>query len=116
MTIGAILFVGSVGAGALPLVWAAAVFSGAGLGASFSGTTRGLVPEVKPHERAGLFAAIYLVAYLAMGISAIVAGLFVGVVGVTAMAIGFGIVTAIVALAGVLVTAGHNHRKERKRK
>lgn len=114
MTVGAVLFVGGVGLGAVALVWAAAVFAGAGLGASFSGTTRGLVPEVKPHERAGLFAAIYLVAYLAMGVSAIVAGLFVGVVGVSAMAVGFGIVTAIVALVGVVVT-GLN-RKEGKRK
>ncbi|HEY4453044.1 MAG TPA: MFS transporter [Pseudonocardiaceae bacterium] len=114
MTVGAVLFVGGVGLGAVGLVWAAAVFAGAGLGASFSGTTRGLVPEVKPHERAGLFAAIYLVAYLAMGVSAIVAGLFVGVVGVTAMAVGFGIVTAVVALVGVVVT-GLN-RKEGKQK
>ncbi|MFJ1767329.1 MFS transporter [Amycolatopsis sp. NPDC088138] len=104
MTIGAVLFVGSVGAGALPLVWAAAVLGGAGLGASFAGTTRGLVPEVKPHERAGLFAAIYLVAYLAMGLSAIVAGLFVDVVGVRAVAAGFGVVLAIAALAGVVAT------------
>lgn len=114
MAVGAVLFVGGVGLGAVGLVWAAAVFAGAGLGASFSGTTRGLVPEVKPHERAGLFAAIYLVAYLAMGVSAIVAGLFVGVVGVTAMAVGFGIVTAVVALVGVIVT-GLN-RKEGIRK
>lgn len=111
MAIGAILFVGSVATDALPLVWAAAVFAGAGLGASFSGTLRGLVPEVKMHERAGLFAAIYLVAYLAMGVSAIVAGLFVDVVGVNSMAVGFGIVTAIVAIAGVLATSRqrHNH-------
>lgn len=106
IAVSAVLFVGSVGAGLLPLVWAAAVFGGAGLGAAFSGTTRGLVPEVKAHERAGLFAAIYLVAYLAMGVSSIVAGLIVGVVGVTAMAAGFGIVVAIVALTGVIITAG----------
>jgi MFS family permease len=105
MAIGAVLFIGSVATGLLPLVWAAAVFGGAGLGASFSGTTRGLVPQVRPHERAGLFAAIYLVAYLAMGVSAIVAGALVGVVGVTSMAVGFGVVLAIVSLAGVVVTA-----------
>jgi MFS family permease len=111
MTVGAILFAGSVGAGVLPLVWAAAAFGGAGLGASFTGTTRGLVPEVAPHHRAGLFAAIYLVAYLAMGVSSIVAGLLVGVVGVTAMAVGFGVVIALVALTGVLVTAGPTARR-----
>jgi len=105
MTVGALLFIGSVGAEALPLLWAVAVFSGAGLGASLSGTIRGLVPEVKPHERAALFAAIFLVAYLALGVSAIVAGQFIGPVGVTSVAISFGIVNAIVALAGVVVTS-----------
>ena len=111
MTVGAVLFIGSVGATSLPLLWASAVFSGAGLGASFSGTTRGLVPEVKPHERAGLFAAIYLVAYLAMGISAIVAGQLVGPLSVATMASGFGIVVAIVAILGVLVTGAHSRRR-----
>ncbi|MFD9736585.1 MFS transporter [Umezawaea sp. NPDC059074] len=105
LAVGAILFVGSVGTVSLPLLWGAALFGGAGLGAFFSGATRGLVPEVEPHERAGLFATLYLVAYLAMGVSAIVAGLFVGVVGVTTMAIGFGVILALVALAGVLATA-----------
>lgn len=110
MALAAILFAGSVGTGAQVLVWAAAVSGGAGLGAAFSGTTRGLVPEVRAHERAGLFAAIYLVAYLAMGVSAIVAGLLVGVVGVAAMAAGFGVVVAIVALGGV-ATDLFSHRK-----
>lgn len=102
VTIGSILVVAAVGADALPLLWAAAVIGGGGIGAAFAGTTRGLVPEVKPHERAGLFTAIYLVGYLAMGTSAVVAGPFAGIVGVSTMAIGFGLVTAIVALLGVL--------------
>ncbi len=114
MVIGAILFIGSVSATSLPLIWAAAVFAGGGLGASFSGITRGLAPEVKPHERAGLFAGIYLVAYLAMGVSAIIAGQFAGPLGVTSMAVGFGIAIAIVALVGVVVTAGPAARRRNK--
>ncbi|WP_285591274.1 MFS transporter [Herbidospora sp. NBRC 101105] len=102
--LGAVLFAGTVAAGALPLLWAAAVTGGAGIGASFAGTTRGLVPEVRPHERAGLFAAVYLVGYLAMGVPAIVAGQLAGVVGVPSTAVGFGIVIALVALIGVAVT------------
>ena len=110
-TVGAILFIGAAGAHTLPLLWVSAVFGGAGLGAVFVGTTRGLVPEVAPHDRAGLFAAIYLVAYLSMGVPAIVAGLFVDVVGITTMAVAFGIVTAVVSLAAVLVTVGHTARR-----
>ena len=56
----------------------------------------------RPHERAGLFTAIFFVGYLAMGSSAIIGGLFVGVVGPAAAAAGFGVVTAIVTLVGVV--------------
>jgi MFS family permease len=106
LAVGAILFAGAIGAHALPLLWAAALVGGAGIGAGFAGTTRGLVPEVAQHQRAGLFTAIYLVGYLAMGVSAVVAGLVIGAVGAASTAAGFGAVTAIVALIGVLATAG----------
>lgn len=102
MVAGAVLFVGSIGATSLMLLWAAAIIGGGGIGVSFGGTTRGLVPEVAPHERAGLFTAIFFVGYLAMGSSAIIGGLFVGVVGPAAAAAGFGVVTAIVTLLGVV--------------
>ncbi|GAB3397995.1 MFS transporter [Humibacter soli] len=110
VTIGALLFIAAVAAHSLPLVWATAVFGGAGIGAQFSGTTRGLVPEVKPHERAALFSAIYLVAYLALGIPAIVAGVFISAVGATAMATWFGVILAVIALLAVIVTATHAAR------
>ncbi|WP_062437292.1 MFS transporter [Herbidospora daliensis] len=110
VALGAVLFVATVTSGALPLLWVAAVFGGAGVGTSFSGMTRGLVPEVRPHERAELFAAIYLVGYLALGVPAIVAGQLVAVVGVTSMATGYGTIVAIVAVAGTLVTAARPRR------
>ncbi|GGM85998.1 MFS transporter [Lentzea pudingi] len=110
MVLGAVLFIGSIGATSLPLLWAAAVVGGGGIGASFAGTTRGLVPEVAPHERAGLFTAIFFVGYLAMGSAAIVAGLFIGVAGAVTTAIGYGVVVAIVTLAGVIGTARLNRR------
>ncbi|MFD4637745.1 MFS transporter [Lentzea sp. NPDC058436] len=108
MVAGAVLFVGSIGATSLPLLWAAAVVGGTGIGASFAGTTRGLVPEVAPHERAGLFTAIFFVGYLAMGTSAIVAGIFIGIAGAAATAVGFGVFNAVVTLAGVVAIARFN--------
>ncbi|RDI17073.1 MFS transporter [Lentzea flaviverrucosa] len=108
MVAGAVLFIGSIGATSLPLLWAAAIVGGGGIGASFAGTTRGLVPEVAPHERAGLFTAIFFVGYLAMGSSAIIAGLFVGVVGAATMAIGYGIAVAIVTLVSVVAVVRVN--------
>ncbi|MFD5828180.1 MFS transporter [Lentzea sp. NPDC060358] len=110
ITVGAVVFVGAVGAHVQALLWVAALLTGAGIGAAFAGTTRGLVPEVAPHERAGLFTAIYVVGYLGMGVSAIVAGLVAGVIGAAAMASWFGVVTALVALTGVIATARLSRR------
>lgn len=110
MVVGAVLFIGSIGTTSLPLLWAAAIVGGSGIGASFAGTTRGLVPEVAPHERAGLFTAIFFVGYLAMGSAAIVAGLFIGVAGAVTTAIGYCVVVAVVALAGVVGTVRLNRR------
>ncbi|MDX8147605.1 MFS transporter [Lentzea sp. BCCO 10_0061] len=110
MVAGAVLFIGSIGAVSLPLLWAAAIVGGAGIGASFAGTTRGLVPEVAPHERAGLFTAIFFVGYLAMGSSAIIAGLLVGVVGAAPMAVGYGVVVAIVTLVSVVAMVRLNRK------
>ena len=58
-------------------------------------------------------AAIHLLAYLALGASAIVAGSIVGDVGVTAMAIGFGTAIAIVSLLGIVTTAARPHPIQR---
>ncbi|MEV6843628.1 hypothetical protein [Actinoplanes sp. NPDC051411] len=56
-------------------------------------------------RRAGLFSAVYLVAYFAMGVSVISAGQFVKPFGVTSVATGFGIIIALVVLSGVAMIA-----------
>src|SRR5882757_2998584 len=78
---------------------------GVGFGASFSGALRTITPLAAPHQRAGLFAAVFLVAYLAFGIPAIVAGLLVGVVGLLNTVLGYGV--AIIATAAVGLLAQH---------
>ena len=95
------LFIASITATSLPLLWAGAVVGGAGLGGAFTGTIRSLVPLVEAHERAGLFSAIYLVSYVTFGVPVIVAGLFLSTTGVTAIALTFGVVTVAAAAAGV---------------
>jgi len=109
--VGALLIIGGVATHAVALIWIAAIVSGAGLGAAFSGSNRGLVPEVKPHERAGLFAAIFTVAYLVFGGSAIAAGFIAGAVGVAAMTTGFAIAEALVALLGIALGVGLVRRR-----
>jgi MFS family permease len=54
---------------------AAAVVAGVGFGASFLGIMRSITPVAAPHERGELFAAVFVVSYLAFGIPAVVAGI-----------------------------------------
>ena len=58
----------------LPVVWAGAVVGGFGFGGSFGGKVRLIAPHVEPHQRAGVFAGIYTVAYLSFGVPVIIAG------------------------------------------
>ena len=99
---GIALFIASIAATSLPLLWIGAVVGGAGLGGAFTGTIRSLVPLVEAQQRAGLFSAIYLVSYITFGVPVIVAGLFLSTIGVTAIAVGFGVVTVVAAAAGIV--------------
>jgi hypothetical protein len=58
----------------LPVVWIGAVLGGAGFGSAFGGQLRLIAPHVAPQERAGVFAGIYTVGYLAFGVPVIAAG------------------------------------------
>lgn len=113
LALAAILLLGALALASLPLMWVAAVVAGAGSGATLSAITRGLVPQVEVHERAGLFAAIFTIAYLTLGVAIIGAGLVAVAVGVEAMATGYAIVVAIVGLSAVTVSvAGRGRRNE----
>jgi hypothetical protein len=82
-------------------VSAALFVVGVGLGATLSGTIRSLAPAASAAERAGPFAAIYLVAYIAFGVPVIVAGALLGAIGVTTIAAVFG--AAIAVAAGISI-------------
>ena len=101
---GTVLILGGVATGVLPLLWLGGLIGGVGFGASFSGALRAITPLVELHQRAGLFAAIYLVAYLSFGVPAIIAGLLVAPAGLLATVLGYGVAIILAASAG-LVTA-----------
>ena len=105
MAAGAVLILLSLAAGVLPFIWLGAVVAGAGMGAAFTGTTRSLLPQVRPHERAGLLSAVFTIAYLTLGGSAIVAGYLADVVGVKDMAMGFSVALVVASLFGLLLAA-----------
>jgi hypothetical protein len=78
------------------------VIGGVGFGASFSGAIRTIATLVRPHQRAGLFAAVYVVAYLSCGIPAIIAGLLIAPVGLLATVLGYGVAVGAVAALGLV--------------
>ncbi|RKR76507.1 MFS transporter [Frondihabitans australicus] len=113
IVVGAIGLLAAFASGDLALVWGSTVFAGAGLGGTFSASTRSLVPEVAAHERAGLFAGIFVIAYVTLGVAAIAAGFVATAVGVEAVAIGFTAVLAILGLVGMLLAVGVHTRARR---
>jgi predicted MFS family arabinose efflux permease len=85
---------------------AGAVLAGAGFGAGFQGAVRTVVPFASPQERAGVLAMVFVVAYLAMGVPAVVAGFLVAGGGsVVSIAREFGGVVIALALIALVAPA-----------
>lgn len=91
-----------IATGLLPVVWLGAIVSGLGFGASFGGALRLVGPHAQPHQRGGLFAAVFLVAYLSFGLPLIVAGQSVGSVGLLPTVLTYSAVAVLVAATGLL--------------
>jgi MFS family permease len=75
-----------------------AMVNGAGFGVSFLGALRALSAAIAPGERAQVMAAFYLVAYLALSVPAILAGIAVVPLGIATTFELFGCVVAALAL------------------
>jgi MFS family permease len=105
--VGTAVIVAGVLAGVLPLLWIGGIIGGIGFGASFSGAIRATTPLARPHQSAGLFAAIYLVAYLSFGVPAIIAGLLVSSIGLLDTVLCYSVVIMIAAGAGLAAQLHH---------
>jgi len=93
----------AVEAGSLAGFFAGSVVAGVGFGAGFQGAVRTVVGAAAPQERAGVLSAVYVVAYLGMGVPAVVAGSLVGRVGdVTAVVRDYGIAVVLLALTALV--------------
>ncbi|AKV00648.1 Permease of the major facilitator superfamily [Labilithrix luteola] len=83
-----------------------ATIAGMGFGAAFQGSMRMVLPLAAPHERAGVLSVLYVIAYLAMGLPAVLAGIGVvygGGVIATAREYGMGVMAlSSLALVGTL--------------
>ena len=100
---GASLIVVAVLTANLPAMVIGGVIGGVGFGASFSGALRSVAPLAGPHQRASLFAAVYLVGYLSFGVPVILAGLLITPLGLTTTVAGYGVAIVITSAAGLLV-------------
>lgn len=93
---------GSVQAHAIAGFLLFAVLAGIGFGAGFQGGMRSTVAAAAPADRAGLLAVVFLIAYVAMGLPALLAGLAVAQTGnlvATGLAFGGGVLAlALIAL------------------
>lgn len=88
--------------------------SGFGFGSGFQGGIRLVVPQVEPHERAGVLSLLYVVCYLGLGVPAVIGGVLVvhggGLVQTSREYGAAVIVLALAALTGLLL---HGRREVR---
>jgi len=117
----AALFVGvglgliGIESGLALLLFVGVALAGAGFGQSFQGAVRSVLPLAAPQERAGVLSVVYLVAYLAMGVPAVFAGIGVvygGGLLLTARQYGLGVMLLAAAawLGGWRRPPTPNHR------
>ena len=78
LTIGALTVLAGVAGRHLPLLIIGAVLGGIGNGAGFAAVLRLLSPRAALHERAGLVAAVFVVAYLSFGVPVLISGAALG--------------------------------------
>ncbi|MFF1876674.1 MFS transporter [Leifsonia sp. NPDC058230] len=98
---GVALTVVAVTADSLWLLFLASAVGGGGFGAAFSAVMRILAPLAPTHQRAELFAGVYLVNYLAYGVPALAAGELIGVVGLVPTVIWYSGAIAVAAVLGI---------------
>ncbi|WP_431278911.1 MFS transporter [Leifsonia poae] len=101
LILGVGLTVASVTADSLWLLFLASAVGGGGFGAAFSASLRILAPLAPTHQRAELFAGVYLVNYLAYGVPALAAGELIGVVGLVPTVIWYSVAIAVAAVVGI---------------
>ncbi len=88
-------------------LFAGMILAGGGFGAGFQGAIRTVVPLAAANQRAGVLSILYVIAYLSMGLPAVLGGIRVvhggGLLG-TAREFGLAVMAlAVVALAGTLL-------------
>ena len=108
--LGGALVIVAIAARVLPLLVLGGIIGGVGYGSSYSGSLRALTPLAEPDERAGLFAALFTVAYLAFGVPVIIAGQLIPRTGLLPTVIGYAVITVVVATIGLIAQSAAARR------
>jgi predicted MFS family arabinose efflux permease len=86
------------------LFFAATALTGVGFGLAWLGVLRTLVALAAPTARAALLAAVFIVAYLALALPAVVAGYLATRIGLHDAALWYGAALVVLTIAGLLGT------------
>jgi len=78
LVVGVALTLLAIRLGSALVFFAGTSLAGIGFGTGFQGAIRDLLASAPVHARAGVLSVIFVVSYIAMGLPAIIAGLFIG--------------------------------------
>jgi MFS family permease len=87
----------------LPLFFIGTVCAGIGFGNGMSAFIQAISPLAETHERAELFAAIFVVSYLAFSVPAMIAGLLTHSLGLAATAEGYALLLIVMAALSMAI-------------
>jgi MFS family permease len=104
LLVGAGLTFGAVAGSLSVLFLLGTAVAGIGFGPAWTGTYRLLVTDVAPADRAGLVAAIFIVAYLSFSLPVVIAGLASQHFGIRDTALVYSAATAVLVAAAAALT------------
>ena len=97
----------------VPLFFASAIVTGAGFGTAFMGALRNLSAAIPPAQRSEVMSAFYLVAYAAISLPAVAAGIALPHAGLNDTILVFGLIVAVLGLivARIALRIGREDRE-----
>ncbi|MES2532308.1 MAG: MFS transporter, partial [Pseudomonadota bacterium] len=103
IVVGVLLLLLSLAIHSIGLFFVGTAVAGVGFGAAFSALIQALAPMAQPHERGELFAAIFVVSYLAFSVPAMVAGFLVAPLGLLGTVEGYAAALLVLSAVGLTV-------------
>jgi predicted MFS family arabinose efflux permease len=110
LTAGLIGTVIAIKTGSVAVYLATSALAGVGFGAGFQGPIRTLVPLANQAERPGMLSAVFIVAYVGLGLPAVIAGALVSSgASLTGVAVALAIVLAVLTVGALVATIKEEH-------